>query len=168
MLNNVNTIQPKPPGFREHLYQRSFNISHKSEDIWNWLNATETFTDTQIWPARVEFIKDGEFTKDFDEDVLNIHHGPLFSFCGYVGEITPTQRDLHYIYGSYFFSFRMIRPFLLRFSTEEKEDFTVLHLTLGTYVRPALLGFWNWSQGIFWRRFGKWCERSVRKQKKAA
>lgn len=159
----MTTHQPKPAKFEDHTFRREFNVYHPEETVWKWLNDPKTFTDNQVWPYRVEFIKESHHSHDFQEGVFNAHHGPWMSFSGILGEIKPGYRDLKYLYGSYFLSMRWIRPHRLQFWTEPMEKGTKLTLQLDSYVSPSWVGFWSWGQDIFWGRFGRWMERSLAK-----
>lgn len=143
-----------PVNFKEHFYEKSFQIPLSEEQIWLWLNNPETFTKSQIWPFRVEFVLGPDQQHGFETGVFNAHHGPLMNFAGIIGEVNPHYRDLKYLYGSYFLSFRWIRPHRLEFWTEAGAQATTLKLRLCTYVHPRFFGFWHWAQGIFWSGFG--------------
>lgn len=159
---SLTSHQTKPEKFKEHSFRKEYRINHSPEKIWHWLNDPKTFTDNQVWPYRVEFTP-AAGQKDFQEGVFNSHHGPFMSFSGVLGEIKSDYRDLKYLYGSYFLSFRWIRPHRLQFWTEPKNDHTVLTMQLDSYVTPSFYKFWNWGQKLFWSRFGRWCNRSVKK-----
>lgn len=158
------THQPKPEAFRNHSYKRSYTIKYSEGQVWQWLNNPDTFKNNQVWPYRVVFTRTESQKHDFEEGVFNSHHGPLMSFTGVIGEVKPSYRDLKYLYGSYFLSFRWIRPQRLQFWTEPQEDgHTTLTMQLDSYVKPSFYNFWNWGQGLFWGRFGRWANKSIAK-----
>lgn len=159
-------LQAPPPGFKDHKLIFNFEVPAPSEKVWKWLNDPKTFTDSQIWPYKVEFYSPDPNTiqNGFNEGVLTNHHGPLVNFAGIITKIdTGRYRDLQYTYGSYFLSFRWIRPYRLEFETEEKDGVTYGKGTLSAYIKPSFEKIWSFSQGIFWKRFGKWANRSVLK-----
>ena len=161
----LSTHQPKPAHFKNHSFRKEFHTKKSEVEVWNWLNDPKTFTDNQVWPYKVEFVKEDHHKTDFEEGVFNTHHGPLMSFSGILGEIKEGYRDLKYLYGSYFLSMRWIRPQRLQFWTEGTVEGTRVTLQLDTYVTPGMYGFWNWSQGLFWGRFGRWMNRSLKKRR---
>lgn len=154
-------MQPQPIHFKNLSYQRTFIIDQLEDNVWKWLNDPATFTKHQIWPYKVEFIRSEHHTNDFQEGVHNTHHGPFISFTGVMGEVKQGYRDLQYYYGSYFLSMRAIRPYRLQFWSEPSLNGTKVTLQLDSYVAPRFYKFWNWSQGIFWKRFEKWMKKSV-------
>ncbi len=163
-LLTLLTHQPKPEAFRNHSYKRSYTVKYSEGQVWQWLNNPDTFKNNQVWPYRVVFTRTESQKHDFEEGVFNSHHGPLMSFTGVIGEVKPSYRDLKYLYGSYFLSFRWIRPQRLQFWTEpQKDGHTTLTMQLDSYVKPSFYKFWNWSQGLFWGRFGRWANKSIAK-----
>lgn len=162
---NLSTHQPKPRNFKIHSYRKEYIIDKPKEKIWEWLNDPKTFTENQVWPYRVEFTPSPEQTNEFEEGVLNSHHGPLMSFTGVLGEIKEDYRDLKYLYGSYFLSFRWIRPQRLQFwTTDGNAEGTVVTMQLDSFVHPSFYGFWNFGLKLFWARFGKWLQKSIKKK----
>jgi len=159
----LSVHQPLPSSFKSHSFKKEYEIDYPEKKVWQWLNDPKTFTDNQVWPYRVEFTQAENHNSDFEEGVFNTHHGPLMSFSGVLGEINESYRDLKYLYGSYFLSIRWIRPHRLQFWTENKGDKTLLTMQLDSYVKPSFYGFWNWGQKLFWSRFGRWANRSIRK-----
>jgi hypothetical protein len=107
----MNHHQSKcPPFLQEHQFERYFPIrKEKLDQIWQSLNLRESFVKGQLFPYRVEFDAPTQ-EGPFQSGELNIHHGPLLSAHGQIGEVTPNYRDLQYFYGSYVLSFRWIRP----------------------------------------------------------
>ena len=132
----LSTHQPKPAHFKNHSFRKEFHTKKSEVEVWNWLNDPKTFTDNQVWPYKVEFVKEDHHKTDFEEGVFNTHHGPLMSFSGILGEIKEGYRDLKYLYGSYFLSMRWIRPQRLQFWTEGTVEGTRVTLQLDTYVTP--------------------------------
>lgn len=117
---------------------------------WDKLQRRETFVKGQIFPYKVEF----ESNKDsgaFYEGELNIHHGPLLSVHGVIGEINSTYRDLKYFYGSYAISFRLVRPLRLEFFKEEGS----IKLKMNCLVKPWFKPIWITGNNFFWRFFKK-------------
>lgn len=165
-MKTQEALQIKPPKFKTHVFTKDYKTPYAESQIWEWLNDPKTFTDNQIWPFRVEFLRNEQQTNDFEQGVLNIHHGPLLSLAGEIGEITPHYRDLQYYYGSYALSIRIVRPFRLEFWTEDQNDYRKVTVKLSSYVAPSFYNLWDWSQKIFWKRFGKWMNRSIKKRLK--
>lgn len=157
-------LQPPPPGFTNNKYSFSFEVKADEGAVWNWLNDTKTFTDTQYWPYKVEFYSPDpdEISNGFNEGVLTNHHGPLISFAGQLIKVSKSYRDLQYSYGSYAFSFRLIRPYRLEFKTESDGGMTTITGTLSAYVRPSINDLWTKMQKIFWARFQRWAGKSIR------
>ena len=161
-------IQPPPPGFKTHAYSFEVEIPAEEKYVWQWLNDPKTFTDTQVWPYKVEFYSpDPErIPNGFHEGVLTNHTGPLINFAGKLTKIEEHYRDLQYFYGSYAFRFNWFRPFRLEFHATENNGHTTVRCTLSTYVKPGLYNLWERSQRIFWRRFKRWSRKSVLKLSK--
>lgn len=154
-----------PQGFVEHAYERSFEVPFPVERAWGWLNDPATFTESQIWPYRVEFVRGG-----FEPGVLNVHHGPLLNVAGAIGEVrapapgAPGYRDLKYFYGSYALSPRLVRPTRLQFWAREissSAGHTRISLELDSLVRRQFLPVWEFSQKIFWSRFPAWMSKEL-------
>ena len=154
-----------PHGFVEHAYERSFVAPFPVGRVWAWLNDPATFTEGQIWPYRVEFVRGG-----FEPGVLNVHHGPFLNAAGVIGEVrdpapgAPGHRDLKYFYGSYALSPRFVRPTRLRFWAEGLTSLagsTRVSLELDALVRRPFVPVWELSQKIFWSRFPVWMGRDL-------
>lgn len=158
-------IQPTPPGFQKHVHYFEFELAADESAVWTWLNDTRTFTDTQVWPYKVEFYSpdEAEIPNGFHEGVLTNHTGPLANFAGKLVKIDPNYRDLQYYYGSYALNFHWVRPFRLEFWTEKTEDGTRLKCALSSYVKPWIFKLWAWSQRVFWGRFKRWSTRNILK-----
>lgn len=120
------------------------------ELLWNRLNKRETFCQGQPFPYRVEF-ETGMIEGDFTEGELNIHHGPLLSVHGAIGDVASNYRSLYYFYGSYVLSFRLVRPTLLEFSRNEANDQLTVKLTV--FIKPWFESLWNFGNGLFWSFF---------------
>lgn len=156
--------QAAPPGFAPHAYEKSFATPHARPAVWAWLCDPATFVEGQVWPFRVEFVHPQTgAAAGFESGVLTVHHGPLMSFAGVLGEIRPpAYRDLRYFYGSYAVSLRLIRPTRLQFWLgEAPRGGTTVRLRLDSFVRPWLARPWTAAQGLFWDRFPRWMGRSL-------
>jgi len=165
-ISAVKVNQLPPAHFKNHVFEKTYKSPYKEAQLWEWLNDPKTFTDSQIFPYRVEFLLNKEQPTAFTPGVLNNHHGPFLSLAGEIGEVSTHYRDLQYYYGSYAFSFRWIRPYRLEFISDTTENGSTVTVRLSTYTHPSLYNLWNWSQGIFWSRFGRWMNRSVKKMNK--
>lgn len=152
-----------PPGFVHDVYDHVWTVDRPIADVWRWLCDPATFTDGQIPPFRVEFLNNAAGQTGFHEGVYNAHVGPLMSFSGVLGEIEEeSYRDLQYFYGSYAISHALFRPVRLQFWLDAAgPSSTVLRLQLDTYVRERALGPWRKLMSVFWKRFGRWCEKAV-------
>lgn len=157
-------LQPIPPNFKDHQYTFSFELDKNENSVWKWLNDTKTFTETQVWPYKVEFYSPDEerIKNGFNEGVLTNHTGPFVNFAGQLTTIKENYRDLQYFYGSYAINFHWIRPYRLEFKTEVlSENKTKIIGTISSYVKPWIYNLWNKSQGVFWKRFQKWAGKSI-------
>lgn len=153
-----------PPGFVPHAYEVSFRVSAPRSEVWAWLEDPATFVDGQIWPFRVEFVSaDPAVAPGFTVGGLNVHHGPLMCFAGQLTTIREgAYRSLHYFYGSYVLSLRLLRPTCLEFWVEDASDgSTEVRLRVSSFVRPWLAGTWSALQRLFWRRFPRWMASSL-------
>ena len=152
-----------PPGFVHDVYSQVWTIDRPRADVWQWLCDPATFTDGQIPPFRVEFLTNATGQTGFHEGVYNAHVGPLMSFSGVLGEIDDQRyRDLQYFYGSYALSHALFRPVRLQFWLDESDTgTTMLRLQLDTFVRERALGVWTKLMNVFWKRFGRWCEKAI-------
>ena len=154
-----------PRGFRPHSHEMVFEIGAPRARVWGWLEDPHTFTDSQVWPYRVEFVSaDPETPAGFHEGGLNIHHGPFLHLPGTLAEIREgSYRDLRYFYGSHVVSPRWVRPTRLEFWVEDAGDAaTRVRLRLSSFVRAPLVRVWSAAQAWFWRRFPRWMSRSLR------
>ncbi len=165
---SLNTHQPQPTDFTEHILYKEYHLSHNEVDVWKWLNNPNTFIKTQVWPFKVEFTRTEDHKTDFENGVFNSHHGPFMSFTGVIGEVKSNYRDLKYLYGSYFLSLRYIRPHRLEFWSAAENNGTKITVQLSTYVTPGFYKFWNWSQNIFWSNFGEKMNKGITQLKKKA
>ena len=163
----AGTDLPVPGGFSRDVLERTWLVQHPRAAVWAWLCDPATFTDSQLPPWRVEFLDPATGAPaGFTPGVLTTHHGPLLHFCGVIRDVDePHYRDLAYTYGAYALSMRLARPVRLEFSLEEAGDHaTRLGLRVTADVRSWFLGPWRWGNGIFWSRFGSWCERALRRR----
>jgi hypothetical protein len=146
----MQTQSKCPKGMIKNEFKTVFPVeSTKLEEVWYKLNCRETFVDGQIFPYKVEF--DAPSQKGpFAKGELNIHHGPLLSVHGKIGTVNDSYRSLDYFYGSYFLSFRIIRPVKLEFVKEAD----AIRLSIMTYVHPKANIIWNLGNKIFWKYFG--------------
>ena len=167
--SNVNDLAPPPPnacppGFVAHTFEQSFEIDTPRAAVWSWLENPETFVRGQNWPFRVEFLShDPAVPPGFAVGGLNAHHGPLMSFVGQLTEIREgAYRSLHYFYGSYLLSLRLVRPTRLEFWVEDTTDGTThVRLRVSSYVRQSTAGLWTFVQRLFWRRFPRWMSSAL-------
>jgi len=150
MSKIVNNQSSCPGGFATDIFETSFSLEKtKCDQVWEKLQRRETFVKGQLPPYKVEFasgLEEGAFL----EGELNIHHGPLLSVHGCIGQVSDTYRALHYFYGSYVLSFRLVRPFLLEFFRHEN----TIELKIHCYVVPWMLPFWRLGNKLFWKFFG--------------
>jgi hypothetical protein len=145
----MNQELSPPPGFIIYDYEREFHYKDSEiEAVWKRLQRRETFTKGQIFPYQVEFVSPSQ-EGEFAPGELNIHHGPLLSVQGTIGEVTGHYRSLDYIYGSYVLTFRLVRPVKLEFFRNENK----LRLRLRSYVRPWFLPFWQLGNFCLWSSF---------------
>lgn len=135
---------------KHEIIERAWALDEKTlETVWEKLCRRETFVDGQIFPYRVEFVAKQQRGR-FAPGELNIHHGPLLSVHGAIGDVTEDYRDLRYFFGSYVLSFRWVRPTRLQFFKGPG----LLRLQLDAYVAPWFAPFWRLGNSIFWRFFG--------------
>jgi hypothetical protein len=153
-----------PPGFVQHEHTHRWEIDRPRSAVWAWLCDPATFVDGQVWPFRVEFLSDATGRSGFSQGVYNAHVGPFISFAGVLGEIEPERyRDLQYFYGSYAISHGLFRPTRLQFWLDDgaTPGTTVLHLKIDSFARKRFDSAWSRLMGVFWARFGRWCEKAV-------
>jgi len=138
-----------PAGFVVDDFEREFHYpAARLAVLWRRLQRRETFTEGQLFPYRVEFEAPAQ-VGEFAPGERNIHHGPLLSVHGVIGEVTPRYRSLHYAYGSYVLSFRLVRPVLLEFRRDEQW----LKLRLRAQVRPWFRPVWRALNQCLWTGF---------------
>lgn len=141
---------PLPKNMKVHDFELNWNFSDTACDrIWRRLQKKETFTKGQLPPYKVEF-ESGKNIGDLQEGELNIHHGPLLSAHGIIGQVTNKYRDLKYSYGSYALSFRLVRPVRLQFFREQSS----IRLIFSCQVHRYFYHIWNFLSHFFWRQFG--------------
>jgi hypothetical protein len=145
----VNQELSAPKGFMVDEYERVFTYSDDQiSSVWRRLQLRETFTQGQLFPYRVEFSANSQ-QGEFSPGELNIHHGPFLSVHGAIGEVTENYRSLNYFYGSYVFSFRLVRPVSLGFF----RDGNNLKLRLKVYIRPWFRPVWLFCNMALWSSF---------------
>lgn len=138
-----------PAGFVLDEYEREFTYPESKIDaVWERLQRRETFTKNQLFPYRVEFVADSQ-EGAFVPGELNIHHGPLLSVHGKIGDVTASYRSLDYHYGSYVLSFRLVRPIALEFF----RNGPCLKLRLRAQVRPWFRPLWRLGNYLLWSSF---------------
>lgn len=138
-----------PSSMTYDVFELNFAIADDLKDkVWDYLQKRETFIKPQIFPFRVEF-ETGLTHGLFKSGEKNIHHGPLLSVHGEIGEVSNAYRSLYYYYGSYVLSFRFFRPLLLEF--EKSKDGIVVRLH--SYVHNKLLSIWRLGNNLFWQNF---------------
>ena len=131
------------------VFEKKIDIpSDHIKTSWTRLQQRETFVKAQIPPYKVEFHHDTQ-CGPFKPKELNIHHGPWLHLPAIIGEVTDHYRDLHYLYGAYVISFRLIRPIQLEFFKENNH----IRLKLQAYVHPWLKTLWPRMNQIFWMGF---------------
>jgi hypothetical protein len=145
----MNQTLTPPHGFISYVYERDFKFAASEiSHAWEKLQRRETFTKGQIFPYRVEFAASSQ-EGPFLPGELNIHHGPLLSVHGTIGEVSSTYRSLDYFYGSYVLSFRFIRPIKLEF--HRCDDTLKLRITY--FIKPCFRPYWHFLNRIFWSSF---------------
>ena len=138
-----------PSNFEEFKFTHFLKIDDdRKADLWDRLNRRETFVEGQVFPYRVEF-ENGHNEGFFEANELNIHHGPLLSVHGAIGEVGPQYRSLNYFYGSYVISFRLVRPTKLEFFQTDDG----MRMDLTAFVAPWFLPFWKYGNAAFWKLF---------------
>ncbi len=152
-----------PPGFVAHVFEKRFRVSAPRSSVWQWLEDPTTFVDSQVWPYRVEFVSaEAGVAPGFQVGGLNVHHGPFLHLPGMLTEIREGYRDLHYFYGSFVLSPRLVRPTRLEFRVEDApEGDTGVEMRLTSFVRGGFAGLWTFGQRLFWSRFPRWMARSL-------
>lgn len=147
---NFSTQTQCPDFLHNDCFETSFTLKKvQCDQVWQSLQRRETFVKGQIPPYKVEFAT-GLDEGEFEEGELNIHHGPLLSVHGAIGEITSSYRSLHYFYGSYVLSFRLVRPTLLEFFREGD----TITLKIHCFVAPYFKRYWHLGNKVFWKFFG--------------
>lgn len=147
-----------PGGFAKHAFETAFRIDAARASVWAWLEDPDTFVRGQIWPFRVEFLSTEPSVPPGFSTGLNIHHGPLMCFAGQLTEIREGEyRCLHYFYGSYVLSLRLVRPTALEFWVDDAPGGgTHVRLRVSSFVHHRFARAWSLLQGLFWKRFPRW------------
>lgn len=151
--------QLTPPNFVKHTYQQEWDVNCDEQKMWAWLNSVSTFRDNQALPYVVEFL-DPESPQDpqFRVGVDTNHYGPFLNAAGVITQMdTLKYRDLQYYYGSFVFSFRLVRPVRLEFFYDSSNK--KLKMVMTNYVRSFFVSLWQTLLGWFWPRFGKWMNK---------
>ncbi|MEM7645796.1 MAG: hypothetical protein AAF203_02700 [Pseudomonadota bacterium] len=159
-MNLPLNMEMSPAGFVETSYRESWNVRSDENQMWSWLNKTDTFVAGQVGPYTVEF-QDHENPDNprFAPGVLTNHYGPFLNAAGVIGEMREkSYRDLRYYYGSYVFFFSLVRPSRLQFFYDQEKK--VLTMQLDAFVKPWFQGIWMKGMRFFWPRFGRWMEKS--------
>ena len=143
-----------PSGFVPSSVSVELFSPHSLEKTWDWLNRKETFTQGQIPPYRVEFVsKEAGKKPEFEEGCYNNHHGPFLHLPAQITVMEPcSYREMQYLYGSFVFSFRLIRPTALKFYLEEKGEGCLVRVVLEAQTRPFVLGMWESFNRFFWKK----------------
>lgn len=153
-----------PPDFVRHNFETCFLIDCPRETVWTWLNTPGTFIDGQIWPFRVEFSAVSPSVEPlFEVGGLNVHHGPLMMFAGQLTDIRPGEyRSLHYFYGSYVLSMRLVRPTCLEFWVSPGDGASSrVRLRISSYTHRRFARAWTFLQKFFWKRFPRWMSSAL-------
>lgn len=156
--------QAAPANFTAHVVRREYLVAKPKDVVWRWLMDPRTFTESQIFPWRVEFVSaDPATPPGFHVGGLNVHHGPGMLFAGTMTEIRDGEyRDLQYFYGSHFVSMRLVRPTRLQFWVESTGDAqTKITLQLDSLVVRWFAPIWSLGNRFFWGSFGRWVSRSA-------
>jgi hypothetical protein len=158
-------LQPQPEGFIACSYTFNFEINAHPDKVWKWLNNPNTFTETQVWPYKVEFYSPDpvKIPNGFNEGVYNIHYGPGINFAGQLITIKKDYRDLQYFYGSYVISIRWIRPCRIEFWTIEKNGITTIKCKVSYWVKPWIEFIWMKLQKLFWATFPRFARKNITK-----
>ncbi|MCC5949045.1 MAG: hypothetical protein JJT89_11370 [Nitriliruptoraceae bacterium] len=158
-----------PPGWVHDTVRTEVTIPLPIDRVWAWLDDPATFVDGQVPPYRVEFVRrdsdrlpGGGPMPAFNPGVRTDHHGPLLALPGVVGLVVPEQRrDLHYLYGAYVVSPRLMRPSLLRFELAPVGTSTDVAVTTAAAVPRWFAPLWRAGNRRFWRRFAGWAARAA-------
>ena len=153
---DLETIQVKPLSFSSHSFALRHTYNKPLQSCWDTFNHSDTFTKHQVFPFKVEFCPfDASISNQFKESVWTNHHGPLLNVAGKIKSIKePYYRDLHYTYGSYAISFRLLRPVRLQFLFEAlTENQTQVTVQFDSYCKPWISSLWSGAQFIFWKLF---------------
>ena len=164
--NQLESIQVKPFSFVENSFKLKHVFNKPISNCWDIFNHSKTFTKNQIFPFKVEFCPENTQTDNhFHENVWTNHHGPLLNVAGQITKMQkPDYRDLHYCYGSYVLSFRLIRPVRLQFYFEALDSkTTTVRVQLDCYVKPWFNKIWSMVQYIFWKPFFLSINLSIKK-----
>ncbi len=151
-----------PPGFVARPFRQTWRVGHDRGAVWAWLNRPATFTDGQVPPWRVEFVRPDGSPGGFEPGTWTAHHGPGMLFAGVLGEsVEPAPgvtayRDLRYGYGSYAGSLRLARPTRLQFwSDDAGEGACTVTVQLDADVARWLAPVWDRAMAVFWSGFGR-------------
>ena len=163
---SLETIQEKPDFLTVHCFQLTHIFSKSLNACWDKFNHSETFSKHQIFPYRVEFCpKQVDSTNHFVEKTWTNHHGPCLNAAGQIVTMTPpSYRDIHYTYGSYAISFRLLRPVRLQFFFEKTSlNQTCVRVQFDTYVPNWFKPVWSIIQSFFWKSFFLSINLSIKK-----
>lgn len=148
-----------PKGYVRQIFEQEWKVECDEQRMWNWLNSVSTFRDHQSLPYVVEFLDpDSPSDPQFRVGVDTNHYGPFLNAAGVITQIDPMKyRDLQYYYGSFVFSFRLVRPVRLEFFYDSEKK--VLKMKMTNYVRSFFASLWSTMLSWFWPRFGTWMNK---------
>ena len=150
-----------PQGFVISSTRVKLMSPHPISAVWDWLNRMETFTKSQVFPYRVEFVEQNG-APEFCVGTYNNHHGPLLNLPAMITVMDkPHYREMQYLYGSYVLTFRWIRPTALKFTLKEAGEKTEVTVELLAQTKPFIKGIWEWFNRLFWKKLFGWSLRRI-------
>jgi len=147
-----------PKQFHRDEFNLHFMLNARIESVAQYLNRTQTFTQGQMPPYKVEFLDPSSHleTARFEVGILTNHFGPFLSLPGKITQIEGHRyRELLYSYGAYAISNRLFRPEKLQFwfDPTEASNQTKVHLRLTTSCRYGWKWLWRVGMWSFWPSF---------------